>query len=135
MSVLAELPSIFFAEMKAERRSEFAFLKDSSDVDVGIMSRPFRLLIRSSLMILHWVVSNNVLACSNTVSKNISFIVFATSIMNFSVREINDNLRSSQAQSQTQFELCRGAAVNADVSPNLLTLDRSSRGGGVRLAA
>lgn len=50
-------------------------------------------------------------------------------------RQINDNLRSSQAQSQTQFELCRGAAVNADVSPNLLTLDRSSRGGGVRLAA
>ena len=41
-------------------------------------------------------------------------------------KRINDNLRSSQAQSQTQFELCRGAAVNADVSPNLLTLDRSS---------
>lgn len=38
---------------------------------------------------------------------------------------INDNLRASRAQSQTQFELCRGAAVNADVSPNLLTLDRS----------
>lgn len=48
---------------------------------------------------------------------------------------INDNLRASRAQSQTQFELCRGAAVNADVSPNLLTLDRSSRGGVVRLAA
>ena len=48
---------------------------------------------------------------------------------------INDNLRSSQAQSQTQFELCRGAAVNADVSPNLLLLDRSSRGARVRLAA
>ena len=86
-------------------------------------------------MVLHWVVSNNVLACSNTVSKNISFIVFATSIMNFSVREINDNLRASRAQSQTQFELCRGAAVNADVSPNLLLLDRSSRGARVRLAA
>ena len=40
---------------------------------------------------------------------------------------INDNLRASRAQSQTQFELCRGAAVNADVSPNLLTLDRSSK--------
>ena len=48
---------------------------------------------------------------------------------------INDNLRASRVQSQTQFELCRGAAVNADVSPNLLTLDRSLRGGGVRLAA
>ena len=135
MSVFAELPSIFFAEIKAERRSEFAFLTDSSDVTVGIMSRPLRLLIRSPLMILHWVVSNNVLACSNTVSKNISFIVFATSIMKFSVREINDNLRASRAQSQTQFELCRGAAVNADVSPNLLLLDRSSRGARVRLAA
>ena len=135
MSVFEELPSIFFEEMKAERRSEFAFLTDSSDVTVGIMSRPLRLLIRSSLMVLHWVVSNNVLACSNTVSKNISFIVFATSIMNFSVREINDNLRASRAQSQTQFELCRGAAVNADVSPNLLLLDRSSRGARVRLAA
>ena len=98
MSVFEELPSIFFAEMKAERRSEFAFLMDSSDVTVGIMSRPLRLLIRSSLMILHWVVSNNVLACSNTVSKNISFIVFATSIMNFSVREINDNLEAMAKQ-------------------------------------
>lgn len=48
---------------------------------------------------------------------------------------INDNLRASRAQSQTQFELCRGAAVNADISPNLLTLDRSSRGARVRLAA
>lgn len=50
-------------------------------------------------------------------------------------KQINDNLRASRAQSQTQFELCRGAAVNADVSPNLLTLDRSSRGAKVRLAA
>ena len=40
---------------------------------------------------------------------------------------INDNLRASRAQSQTQFELCRGAAVNADVSPNLPWLDRSLR--------
>ena len=40
-------------------------------------------------------------------------------------RRINDNLRASRVQSQTQFELCRGTAVNADVSPNLLTLDRS----------
>ena len=28
-------------------------------------------------------------------------------------KRINDNLRASRAQSQTQFELCRGAAVNA----------------------
>ena len=42
-------------------------------------------------------------------------------------RQINDNLRASRAQSQTQFELCRGAAVNADVSPNLPWLDRSLR--------
>ena len=50
-------------------------------------------------------------------------------------RQINDNLRASRAQSQTQFELCRGAAVNADVSPNLLTLDRSLREVKVRHAA
>lgn len=50
-------------------------------------------------------------------------------------RQINDNLRASRAQSQTQFELCRGAAINADISQNLLTLDRSSRGARVRLAA
>ncbi len=48
---------------------------------------------------------------------------------------INDNLRASRAQSQTQFELCRDAAVNADVSPNLQRLDRSSGGAKVRLAA
>ena len=56
---------------------------------------------------------------------NLSFIFFETIIVIFSVREINDNLRASRVQSQTQFELCRGTAVNADVSPNLLTLDRS----------
>ena len=50
-------------------------------------------------------------------------------------RQINDNLRASRAQSQTQFELCRDAAVNADVSPNLLMLDRSSGEAIVRLAA
>ena len=50
-------------------------------------------------------------------------------------RQINDNLRASRAQSQTQFELCRGTAVNADVSPNLPWLDRSLRGARVRLAA
>lgn len=50
-------------------------------------------------------------------------------------KRINDNLRASRVQSKTQFELCRDAAVNADVSPNLLTLDRSSRGVRVRLAA
>lgn len=48
---------------------------------------------------------------------------------------INDNLRASRAQSQTQFELCRGAAVNADISPNLPTPDRSLRVAKVRLAA
>ena len=47
-------------------------------------------------------------------------------------RQINDNLRASRAQSQTQFELCRGAAVNADISPNLPMLDRSLRGARVR---
>ena len=40
-------------------------------------------------------------------------------------RQINDNLRASRVQSQTQFELCRGTAVNADVSPNLSMLDHS----------
>ena len=50
-------------------------------------------------------------------------------------KRINDNLRASRTQSQTQFELCQGAAVNADISPNLLTLDRSLRGARVRLAA
>ena len=48
---------------------------------------------------------------------------------------INDNLRASRAQSQTQFELCRGAAVNADVSSNLPILDRSLREVKVRHAA
>ena len=56
---------------------------------------------------------------------NLSFIFFETIIVIFSVREINDNLRASRVQSQTQFELCRGAAVNADVSPNLSMLDHS----------
>ena len=50
-------------------------------------------------------------------------------------KQINDNLRASRAQSQTQFVLCRGAAVNADISPNLQLLDRSLRGARVRLAA
>ena len=50
-------------------------------------------------------------------------------------RRINDNLRASRAQSQTQFELCRGASVNADISPNLLMLDHSSVMAKVRHAA
>ena len=50
-------------------------------------------------------------------------------------RQINDNLRASRAQSQTQFELCRGAAVNADISPNLQLLDRSLTMAKVRRAA
>lgn len=49
-------------------------------------------------------------------------------------KQINDNLRASRAQSQTQFKLCRGAAVNADVSPNLPMLDRSLGGAKVRRA-
>ena len=48
---------------------------------------------------------------------------------------INDNLRASRVQSQTHFELCRGAAVNADVSPNLPLLDRSLKGATTRLVA
>ena len=48
---------------------------------------------------------------------------------------INDNLHASREQSQTKFELCRGAAVNADISPNLPMPDRSLRGARVRLAA
>ena len=66
---------------------------------------------------------------------NLSFIFFETIIVIFSVREINDNLRASRVQSQTQFELCRGAAVNADVSPNLPWLDRSLIGVKARRAA
>lgn len=50
-------------------------------------------------------------------------------------KQINDNLRASRAQSQTQFELCRDAAVNADVSPNLQRLDHSSKEAKVRRAA
>lgn len=50
-------------------------------------------------------------------------------------KQINDNLRASRAQSQTQFELCRGAAVNADVSPNLPWLDHSLKGATTRLVA
>ena len=50
-------------------------------------------------------------------------------------KQINDNLRASRAQSQTQFELCRGVAVNADISPNLQMLDRSLRGAKVRRVA
>ena len=50
-------------------------------------------------------------------------------------KQINDNLRASRAQSQTQFELCRGAAVNADISPILQLLDRSLKVARVRRAA
>lgn len=50
-------------------------------------------------------------------------------------KQINDNLRASRAQIQTQFELCRGAAVNADISPNLQLLDRSLRVAITRRAA
>lgn len=121
--------------MKAKRRSAFAFLKDSSDVAVRIMSSPFRLLIRSSLRFSHWAVSKIAVACLIKVSMNFPFIVFAAIIVYLFGKVINDNLRASRAQSQTQFDLCRGAAVNADVSPNLPMLDRSSGGAGVRHAA
>ena len=77
-----ELPSIFFAEMKAERRSEFAFLTDSSHVIARVMSRPFRLLIRSSLRHSHWAVPKSALACPNMDSMNFSFIVFVAIIVN-----------------------------------------------------
>ena len=41
----------------------------------------------------------------------------------------------AECRAKTQFELCRGAAVNADVSPNLPWLDRSSITAEVRHAA
>ena len=50
-------------------------------------------------------------------------------------RQINDNLRASRALSQTEFGLCRGAVVNAGISPNLPILDRSSARVEVRHAA
>lgn len=70
--------------MKAERSSVFAFLTDSSDVAARVMSKPFRLLIRSSLMFSHWAVSKIALACSNMDAMNFSFIVFGTIIMKIS---------------------------------------------------
>ena len=84
------------------------------------------------------------LGCISTIKISelrIAILIFAILVLSsiytnvWCKRQINDNLRASRAQSQTQFELCRGAAVNADVSPNLLTLDRSSRGAIVRHAA
>ena len=84
------------------------------------------------------------LGCISTIKISelrIAILIFAILVLSsiytnvWCKRQINDNLRASRAQSQTQFELCRGAAVNADVSPNLLTLDHSSRGAIVRLAA
>ena len=50
-------------------------------------------------------------------------------------RAINDNLRASRVQSQTRFDLSRGAAVNADVIRNLPMLDCSLKGAEVRRAA
>ena len=84
------------------------------------------------------------LGCISTIKINelrIAILIFAILVLSsiytnvWCKRQINDNLRASRAQSQTQFELCRGAAVNADVSPNLPTPDRSLRGAEVRLAA
>ena len=50
-------------------------------------------------------------------------------------RAINDNLDASRVQSQTRFDLSRGAAVNADVIRNLPMLDCSLKGAEVRRAA
>ena len=84
------------------------------------------------------------LGCISTIKINelrIAILIFAILVLSsiytnvWCKRQINDNLRASRAQSQTQFELCRGAAVNADVSPNLPMLDRSSRGVRARRAA
>ena len=82
--------------------------------------------------------------CNSTIKINelrIAILIFAILVLSsiytnvWCKRQINDNLRASRAQSQTQFELCRGAAVNADVSPNLQLLDRSLRVAVVRRAA
>ena len=84
------------------------------------------------------------LGCISTIKISelrIAILIFAILVLSsiytnvWCKRQINDNLRASRAQSQTQFELCRGAAVNADVSPNLPTLDHSLRGVKVCLAA
>lgn len=55
---------------------------------------------------------------------------------------INQNLRASREQSQTQFELCRGAAVNAGLRTksvrtefSLPKLDHSSEVAKTHLAA
>ena len=84
------------------------------------------------------------LGCISTIKISelrIAILIFAILVLSsiytnvWCKRQINDNLRASRAQSQTQFELCRGAAVNADVSPNLPWLDRSLRGVKVRHVA
>ncbi len=49
-------------------------------------------------------------------------------------RAINKNLRASRVQSKLVLN-CRGAAVNADISRNLPTLDRSLKEGATRLVA
>ena len=84
------------------------------------------------------------LGCISTIKiieLRIAILIFAILVLSsiytnvWCKRQINDNLRASRAQSQTQFELCRGAAVNADISPNLLMLDHSLRGAEVHCAA
>ena len=84
------------------------------------------------------------LGCISTIKiieLRIAILIFAILVLSsiytnvWCKRQINDNLRASRAQSQTQFELCRDAAVNADVSPNLQRLDHSSKEAKVRHAA
>ena len=84
------------------------------------------------------------LGCISTIKISelrIAILIFAILVLSsiytnvWCKRQINDNLRASRAQSQTQFELCRGAAVNADVSPNLSLLDHSSEEAKVHFAA
>lgn len=50
-------------------------------------------------------------------------------------RAINQNLRARRVQRESRLSLCRAAAVNADVSPNLAIPGRSSGGAEVRCAA
>lgn len=50
-------------------------------------------------------------------------------------RAINQNLRARRVQRESWLSLCRAATVNADISPNLPILDRSSGVAGIRRAA
>ena len=50
-------------------------------------------------------------------------------------RAINQNLRARQVQRESRLSRCRATAVNADVSPNLPILERSSEVAAIRRAA